>query len=331
MMLEENLTVDVTHPEPLMRILLSEVITGLSHAQKKLPAKLLYDQRGSEIFEKICRLPSYYPTRTETKILQGNAPEITKLIGENSLIIEPGSGAAEKVRILLSSMSGRIRYVPIEISREILLRTSQELIQEYDGVEVFPVCADFTKNLSLPLTVGHQTGKKVLFFPGSTIGNFEPDEARNFLSKASQMVGPCGGILIGVDTKKDPETLRLAYNDPEGVTSDFNLNLLARLNREMNADFIAHHFRHEAIYNEEKGRVEMHLKSLLPQLVRVNQTLFRFQEGETIHTENSYKYSVDEFSRLGETAGLSLVNHWVDEGSLFSVYYFSIRGRHGHT
>lgn len=316
---------------PRSKNLLSEVITGLSLPQKTLPAKLLYDKRGSEIFEEICRLPSYYPTRTETKILEMNASEISELIGESSLIIEPGSGAAEKVRILLRQMKGGIRYVPIEISREILLRTYQELLGEYDGIEVFPVWADFTKNLSLPLRVARQPGKKVVFFPGSTIGNLNPDEAKNFLKNASRLVGPGGGILIGVDLKKDPEILRLAYNDPEGVTSDFNLNLLERLNRELDAAFITKNFRHAAVYNEQKGRIEMHLESLLPQLVRVNQKVFRFHIGETIHTENSYKHTVSEFTLLAKLAGLNLLKYWVDEESLFSVCYFSIRGKRGHT
>lgn len=302
--------------------LLTEVIAGLSLTQKALPAKLLYDRKGSEIFEEICRLPSYYPTRTETKILTDNAREMAEMIGENSLIIEPGSGAAEKIRILMREMKGNIRYVPLEISREILLRTSAELIEEFNGIDVFPVCADFTKELSLPLSIDQQKGKKVIFFPGSTIGNLDPDEAREFLVKAAQLIGHGGGILIGVDMKKDKEILRLAYNDPEGVTAAFNLNLLERINRELDAAFVTENFRHEAIYNEEKGRIEMHLESLFPQIVRVDKSVFRFHEGETIHTENSYKYTVAEFTGLGERAGLTFRKHWQDKDSLFSVYYF---------
>lgn len=319
---EDTFTIELMDHRLPVRNLLTEVITGLSLVQKALPAKLLYDEKGSEIFEEICRLPSYYPTRTETKILQDNASEIAEMIGEDSLIIEPGSGAAEKVRILLMEMKGRTRYVPVEISREILLRTCRELMEEYNHLDIFPVCADFTKDLTLPLTVGQQQGKKVFFFPGSTIGNLHPEEAKDFLKKASRMIGQGGGVLIGVDMKKDPEVLRLAYNDPEGVTAAFNLNLLERLNREIDSAFVTKNFRHEAIYNEELGRVEMHLESLLPQLVRVNQTVFRFHQGETIHTENSYKYSVSEFTELGKKAGLKLAKHWLDKDSLFSVYYF---------
>lgn len=319
---DDILKLDFIEQGPMTRNMLMEVIVGLSLPQKTLPAKLLYDKRGSEIFEEICKLPSYYPTRTETQILKDNAAEMISLIGKDSLLIEPGSGAAEKVRILFREMEGRKRYIPVEISREILVRTARELIDEFNGMEIFPVYADFTRDLSLPLTAGQQRGKRVVFFPGSTIGNLDPDEAKEFLKKISRLVGHKGGLLIGVDTKKDKEILHLAYNDPEGVTAAFNLNLLERLNRELNATFMPSNFVHEAIYNEEKGRIEMHLRSLLPQLVRVNQTMFRFHEGETIHTENSYKYSVDDFTTLCRSAGLSPVRHWTDKDCLFCVYYF---------
>lgn len=318
---EEIYSLEVADHVPPPRSMISEVIMGMSRTQKTLPAKFLYDKKGSEIFEEICLLPSYYPTRTETKILQDNAREMSAMIGEDAMIIEPGSGSAEKVRILLRELHGKRSYVPVEISREILLRTSRELIEEFPGMGLFPVCADFTKSLSLPLTVGSRPGKKIVFFPGSTIGNLDPDQAKEFLVEVSDL-SRGGGILIGVDLKKDPEILRLAYNDPEGVTAAFNLNILSRLNREAEATFVTENFRHEAVYNEEKGRIEMHLISRMPQLVRVNQTVFRFREGESIHTENSYKYSVAEFTALGEKAGLSLKKSWQDSDNLFSVYYF---------
>ncbi len=318
---EEIYSLKIADHAPATGGVLTEVIMGLSRTQKTLPAKLLYDKRGSEIFEEICLLPSYYPTRTETKILRENAAEMAKLIGDDVMIIEPGSGSAEKVRILLHELKGKKSYVPIEISREILLRTTRELLEEFPGMGLYPVCADFTKSLSLPLTVGSRPGKKVVFFPGSTIGNLDPDEAQAFLKEAADMVSG-GGILIGVDMKKNTEILRKAYNDPEGVTAAFNLNLLTRLNRDLNATFNTGNFRHEAVYNEEKGRIEMHLISLLPQIVRVNQTVFRFREGETIHTENSYKYSIEEFTALGRRAGLTLRKSWQDKENLFSVYYF---------
>jgi dimethylhistidine N-methyltransferase len=318
---QENSLSLVDHA-PRTNNVLNEVIIGLSQVQKTLPAKLLYDKRGSEIFEDICKLPSYYPTRTETKILNAHAAEMVALMGEDALILEPGSGAAEKVRILLRQMKGARRYVPVEISREILLRTCSELMDEFEGISLTPVCADFTRMPELPLSVKQQRGKKVVFFPGSTIGNLHPDEAKEFLKTCARLTGPGGGILIGADRKKDPDVLHLAYNDPEGVTAAFNLNLLDRLNREVDASFVTRNFSHEAIYNFEKGRIEMHLRSLLPQLVRVNRTVFRFREGETIHTENSYKYSVSEFIELGHQAGLKPIRYWQDQEGLFSVYYF---------
>lgn len=322
MMHTEETTLSIIDQAPRTTNVLEEVIFGLSQAQKSLPAKLLYDKRGSEIFEDICCLPSYYPTRTETRILTENAAEMVKLMGDDALIIEPGSGAAEKVRILLRQMKGTKRYVPVEISREILLRTCSELMDEFPEISLSPVCADFTQMFELPLSVKQQRGRKVVFFPGSTIGNLHPSEAKEFLMTCARLTGPGGGLLIGADRKKDPDLLHLAYNDPEGVTAAFNLNLLDRLNREADASFVKGNFAHEAIYNFEKGRIEMHLRSLLPQLVRVNRTVFRFREGETIHTENSYKYSVGEFLELGLQAGLKPVRYWQDQRGLFSVYYF---------
>lgn len=324
MITTEDVKLELVDHGPQKENLLLEVLNGLSQKRKSLPAKLLYDEKGSEIFEEICLLPSYYPTRTETKILTDNAAEIVRMIGKDSLIIEPGSGAAEKVRILFSEMKGRKRYIPVEISREILLRTSRELIEEYEGMEIFPVCSDFTRDLSLPVTAGQQRGKRVVFFPGSTIGNLDPDDARFFLKNIAKLVGAKGGLLIGVDRKKDSEVLRLAYNDPEGVTADFNLNLLNRINRELNGTFDRRNFAHEAIYNPIMGRIEMHLRSVMPQLVRINQKMFRFHEGETIHTENSYKYTVEEFSGLAERAGLRMRKFWTDDLNLFAVYYFEV-------
>lgn len=322
MITTDDVKLELVDHGPQTHNMLMEVVTGLSLPRKALPAKLLYDQKGSEIFEEICLLPSYYPTRTETKILTENAAEMVSFIGEDSLIIEPGSGAAEKVRILFREMKGRKRYIPVEISREILLRTSRQLIEDFDDMEIFPVCSDFTRDLSLPVTAGQQRGKRVVFFPGSTIGNLDPDDAKFFLKNIAKLVGPKGGLLIGVDRKKDTEVLRLAYNDPEGVTASFNLNLLSRINRELEGTFNNENFIHEAIYNTTMGRIEMHLRSVMPQLVRVKGKMFRFHEGETIHTENSYKYSVEEFTALARKAGMTLKKHWTDKDQLFCVYYF---------
>jgi len=307
---------------PRTHSLLKEVLTGLSKGQKSIHPKYLYDKKGSEIFERICKLPEYYPTRSENEILIHSAEEMASLIGENALLIEPGSGSGEKVRHLLKVLKNPAGYVPIEISREILLRMTEELHEEFPEVKVLPVCADFTQDIELPLTVDSHPGKKVIFFPGSTIGNLNPDEAIQFLKKYGDMVGEGGGLLIGVDLKKDKETFELAYDDPQGVTAAFNLNLLDRLNREANATFETQNFEHEAIYNEKLGRVEMHLKSKISQLVRVNQTIFRFHEGETIHTESSYKYSVEEFCELCAKAKFTIKKCWKDSRKLFCVYYF---------
>jgi len=307
---------------PRTHSLLKEVLTGLSKGQKSIHPKYLYDKKGSEIFERICKLPEYYPTRSENEILIHSAEEMASLIGENALLIEPGSGSGEKVRHLLKVLKNPAGYVPIEISREILLRMTEELHEEFPEVKVLPVCADFTQDIELPLTVDSHPGKKVIFFPGSTIGNLNPDEAIQFLKKYGDMVGEGGGLLIGVDLKKDKETFELAYDDPQGVTAAFNLNLLDRLNREANATFETQNFEHEAIYNEKLGRVEMHLKSKISQLVRVNQTIFRFHEGETIHTESSYKYSVEEFAELCAKAKFKIKKSWKDSQNLFCVYFF---------
>lgn len=307
---------------PKSHSMLREVLTGLSKGQKAIHPKYLYDKKGSEIFEEICKVPEYYPTRAENEILSHYAEEMAEYIGEGALIIEPGSGSGEKVRHLLRVLKNPTGYVPIEISREILLRMTEELHEEFHDLRVLPVCADFTQDLELPITVDSTPGKKVIFFPGSTIGNLNPDEAIHFLKKYGEMVGEGGGLLIGVDLKKDKETFELAYDDPQGVTAAFNLNLLERLNREANATFDTDKFEHEAVYNETLGRVEMHLKSKIPQLVRVNQTVFRFHEGETIHTESSYKYSVEEFCELCAKAKFTIKQCWKDSNKLFSVYYF---------
>jgi dimethylhistidine N-methyltransferase len=315
-------SVELIDLQPRSGNILREVLVGLSKGQKTIDPKYLYDKKGSEIFEEICQLPEYYPTKAETEILKTHAAEMAQLIGEDALIIEPGSGSGEKVRFLLKELDHPAGYVPIEISREILLRTVEEFDHEFPDLNVVPVCADFTADLELPLSVDGQIGKKVIFFPGSTIGNLDPHNAVHFLKKFGQMMGHEGGLLIGVDLKKNKEVFELAYDDPKGVTASFNLNLLSRLNHEVNATFDLSNFNHKAFYNEQLGRVEMHLESKIAQLVRVNQTIFRFKEGETIHTENSYKYSVEEFCELCAKANLKIRKFWKDTAKQFCVYYF---------
>lgn len=302
--------------------ILKEVLVGLSKSQKSIPPKFLYDKKGSDLFEKICLLPEYYPTRTENKILTENVQEMIELIGPDALVIEPGSGSGDKVRHLLRKLKNPKGYIPIEISRDILLKMTNELNDEFSELNIIPVCADFTGDLELPLTVDSYSEKKVIFFPGSTIGNLLPNDAIRILKKFGKLISSGGGLLIGVDLKKDSKIFELAYDDPQGITATFNLNLLERLNRELDASFDPSNFSHVAFYNEELGRVEMHLKSLIDQLVKVNQTVFRFRKGETIHTENSYKYSVEEFCELCSKAKFEVKRYWKDEESLFCVYYF---------
>lgn len=318
----ENAKLDFLDLEPKTPTILKEVLAGLSKSQKTLPPKLLYDKRGSEIFEKICLLKEYYPTRAETEILKTFSGDISRMVGTDALIIEPGSGAGDKIRYLLPHLLEPKGYVPIEISKEILLRMTEELHTEFPFLKVLPVCADFNQDIELPLTVEDNPGKKVIFFPGSTIGNLSPGDAVNFLKKFGRMIGEGGGLIIGVDLKKDPETFKLAYDDPHGVTAAFNLNLLERLNRETYASFDLNNFFHEAFYNEKLGRVEMHLVSRISQLVKVNESVFRFKEGETIHTESSYKYSVEEFAELCAKAKFQIKKSWKDSQNLFCVYYF---------
>ena len=303
--------------------ILKEVLAGLSKSQKTLPPKLLYDKRGSEIFEKICLLQEYYPTRAEAEILKTYSGDISQLIGPEAIIVEPGSGAGDKIRYLLPYLIRPKAYIPVEISKDILLRMTHELHQEFPKLKVIPICADFNQDLELPTGIRAGSSKKVIFFPGSTIGNLDPDEAIHFLKKIGKLVGSGGGLVIGVDLKKDPEIFKMAYDDPHGVTSDFNLNLLERLNREVSADFDLNSFTHEAIYDADEGKIEMHLVSKISQLVKVNQTVFRFNQGESIHTESSYKYSVEEFAELCAKAKFQIKRFWKDSRNLFCVYYFS--------
>ena len=307
---------------------LAEIVKGLSQEQKTVPPKFLYDQRGSELFTQIAQLTEYYPTRTEMEILRFHAREIAELIGPNAVLIEPGSGSGEKIRCFLDALISPAAYVPIEISKSALSQMVVEMKRDYPRLKLLPLCADFTDGFALPSEVtrhsGH-SGKRVVFFPGSTIGNLDPADAVSFLKKWAAVVGVGGGLLIGVDLKKDEQFFLKAYDDSKGVTAEFNLNLLRRLNRELLATFDLKKFKHQAIYNAKHGRVEMHLVSQVPQTVNLNGKLVRFARGESIQTESSYKYTVAEFSSLAERADFKLAQHWEDENSLFSVYYFNLR------
>jgi L-histidine Nalpha-methyltransferase len=300
------------------------VLAGLSRTRKRIPCKFFYDARGSGLFEEICRLPEYYPTRTEIAILDENSDDIAAQMGRHTRLIEFGSGSSQKVRILLQALDRPAAYVPVDISREHLREAAISLAEDFPSVPVIAVCADYTRPFRMPPLPGAD-GKRVGFFPGSTIGNFEPDAAVGFLANYARILGPGGEMLIGVDLKKEPEILDAAYNDRAGVTAAFNLNLLERINRELDGDLDLDRFDHLAFYNNAEGRVEIYIRSLADQEASVAGKRFWFAKGELIHTEYSYKYSVEEFRALAARAGFRPVDTWTDPAELFSVHYFRLR------
>jgi L-histidine Nalpha-methyltransferase len=300
------------------------VLCGLGRAHKAIPCKFFYDARGSWLFEEICRLPEYYPTRTEIAILEENSTDIAAQMGPHCRLIEFGSGASQKARILLQALDRPAAYVPVDISREHLRDAATSLSEDFPRVPVIAVCADYTRPFLLPPLPG-ATGKRVGFFPGSTIGNFEPDPAVAFLANYARVLGPGGEMLIGVDLKKDTDILEAAYNDRAGVTAAFNLNLLERINRELDGDLDIDRFEHVAFYNDTAGRVEIYIRSLASQQAWIAGNRFRFAKDELTHTEYSYKYSVEEFRALAARVGFRPVDTWIDPAELFSVHYFRLR------
>jgi len=302
-----------------------EVLAGLAKPQKAIPPKFFYDKRGSELFERITGLEEYYPTRAEMEILEQRSGEIAGRMGEDSLLIEFGSGSSRKIRLLLDALQGRNTYIAIDISKDHLIESAETLSREYPELEVSAVCADYTQRFPLPQANRKNGGRKAVFFPGSTIGNFTREQAEEFLKTTAELLRPEGDLLIGVDLKKDPATLNAAYNDAEGVTAAFNLNLLERINSELNGDFDLSSFEHRAFYNEAEGRVEIYLVSRKRQTARVDSARFEFQRGEAIHTENSYKYSISEFRELASRLGFEPVRAWTDSHDLFSLHYLEVR------
>jgi L-histidine Nalpha-methyltransferase len=300
------------------------VLKGLGRPHKAIPCKFFYDARGSALFEDICRLPEYYPTRTEIAILEENAGEIAAQMGPHCRIIEFGSGASRKARILLQALDRPAAYVPVDISRELLREAAAALAEDFPELPVVAVCADYTGPFPLPPLPG-PSGKRVGFFPGSTIGNFEPEAATRFLANCARILGPGGEMLIGVDLKKDTRILEAAYNDRSGVTAAFNLNLLERINRELDGDLDLDLFEHFAFYNKTEGRVEIYIRSLADQHAAIAGQRIAFAAGELIHTEYSYKYTVPEFRALAAPAGFRPVDTWTDPAELFSVHYFRLR------
>jgi dimethylhistidine N-methyltransferase len=300
------------------------VFAGLGRQPKTLPCKFFYDERGSALFEEICRLPEYYLTRTEIAILEEYAGAIAARLGPYARLIELGSGASVKVRILLQALAEPAAYVPVDISREHLREAARGLAADFPGLPIIAVCADYTRPFPMPPLPG-PAGKRVGFFPGSTIGNFEPEAVVRFLSHCGELLGPGGEMLIGVDLKKDQAILNAAYNDRAGVNAAFNLNLLARINRELAGDLAIGRFAHVAFYNAAEGRMELYLESRAAQSATIAGRRFDFAEGERIHTENSYKYAVAEFRALAARAGFTAVHTWTDSDQLFSVHYLRQR------
>jgi dimethylhistidine N-methyltransferase len=298
-----------------------EVLRGLATRPRHIAPKFFYDERGSRLFDDICRLPEYYLTRTETAILRERADDIAALAGPDCTLIELGSGASEKVRLLLDHLRPR-QYVGVDISRDFLLHATEQLARDYPWLEVHAACADFAHDLDLQL--GPSAARRLAFFPGSTVGNFEPHDALAFLTRVRQLLRPDGALLIGVDLKKDPAVLHRAYNDAAGVTAAFNLNLLQRLRAELDAELDVDGFRHLAFYNAPLGRIEMHLVARGAQSIRVLGRRFHLVDGERIHTENSYKYSVEEFHALARRAGLAPLRVWTDSERLFSVHCLGV-------
>lgn len=297
------------------------VIEGFSTHPRSVPPKYFYDLEGSRLFESICEQPEYYPTRTEVALLEQYAAEIAELAGTGCYLVEPGSGSCEKVRLLLDAMQPA-SYIPMDISGEHLDKAAADLAADYPWLDVHAVCADITADVSLPFIP--ENASAVFFYPGSSIGNFEPDAAVEFLGHLARIAGKGGGLLIGVDLKKDAETLNAAYNDASGVTAAFNLNILRRVNHQLEGDFDIDAFDHHAFYNNVKGRIEMHLISTRKQTARIDGHTFEFNAGDTIHTESSYKYTTGEFQALAQQAGLSPCSVWTDSDSLFSLHFLRV-------
>lgn len=299
------------------------VLGGLSREPKTLPCKFFYDAQGAELFERITHVPEYYLTRTEISILETYAADIAAQIGSHARLIELGSGALRKVRILLAALDSPAAFVPVDISREQLKAAAEQLAGDFPDLPVVAVCADYTRPFQFPPLPG-PAGKRVGFFPGSTIGNFEPEGVVRFLANCARLLGPGGELLIGADLKKDPALLNAAYNDRAGTNAAFNLNLLERINRELDGDLAIDRFAHFAFYNEAQGRVELYVKSLTEQTANIGGRRFDFARDELIHTENSYKYAMPEFRALAARAGFRAIDAWTDRGEMFSVQYFRL-------
>lgn len=299
---------------------IQEILTGLRATPKRISPKYFYDATGSKLFDQICQLPEYYPTRAEISILTRHRRAMAAELGRGMELIEFGSGSSIKIRLLLQMLQPS-RYLPVDISLQHLQCSASKLKADYPWLAVQPICLDYSQPFELPVTSQHRLG----FFPGSSIGNFEPAQAEQFLHQAAQLLGTGNGLLIGVDTPKDHAILNAAYNDAAGVTAAFNLNILRHLNWLTGSKFDPARFAHQAFYNEQHGRIEMHLRSLAPQRIRIGQDWIDIAEGETLHTENSYKYSAADFLAMATRAGFAPVQTWADEQNWFNVHYLRVR------
>ena len=314
--------VSVLDLEPAASDFLEEAITGLSGSPRTLPSKFFYDERGSDLFQEICELPEYYVTRTETEIIRRYGTEMADSIGENAELVGFGTGAGVKARMLLHHLQNPIAYVPVDISKQRLTDSAEALSRELPSLEILPVCADYLQPVELPIP-SRKPDHIAVYFPGSTIGNMEPEVARDFLKRIARLCGKSGGLIIGVDLQKSRTVLEAAYNDSSGVTAAFNLNLLARANRELEADFDLAQWRHRAIYNPAAARIEMHLVSERAQCVHLAGREFQFAPGEKIITEFSYKHTIEGFRALAASAGFQFARVWTDPEKLFAVFHFT--------
>ena len=312
----------LTRSSPLARFR-ADVLAGLTAPVKALPCKYLYDDRGSRLFDQICELPEYYPTRTELGILRRHAGDMAAELGDGCVVVEYGSGSGLKTPLLLERLRHPAGYVPVEISRDHLLASAAALARRVPQLEVLPVWADFTRDFEVPAT-RRVPRRRAVFFPGSTIGNFGPAEAVRLMEGVARRCGPGGGFLVGVDLRKSKTILEPAYADAAGVTAAFNKNLLARINRELGADFDLDQFDHRAVFDERHSRVEMHLVSRRPQAVHLDGRAIRFAPGESICTEHSYKYTPEAFRDMARAAGLTVRRVWTDDAGWFSVQYLEV-------
>lgn len=308
---------------PAAQAFLNETLAGLSKSPKELLCKFFYDDRGAQLFQEICELPEYYITRTEVSILRLRAAEMADALGPKVELIGLGTGAGTKTRILLEELHDPAVYIPIDISTQQLEKSTTRFREMFPNLEILPIAADYLAPFELPLP-RKPSSRSVVYFPGSTIGNFEPTVATKFLRRLVDLCGPDGGLLIGVDLQKDPRIIEAAYNDAQGVTAQFNLNLLGRANRELGANFDLNNWRHRAIYNPNEGRIEMYLISQIDQDVRIEDRQFHFSKGEKVLTEYSYKHTPEGFSALARQAGFQFEKLWTDEAQLFGVFYFSV-------